>query len=85
MTFTMWAKDCDEGRKAWDDYVTTVQHMDAEEVLKEFFTYLDYREIKGQEDREIRPIHISCVRAMMHEPLAVVLKRMREVAFYGKV
>lgn len=81
MAFTQWVRVCDEGEQKWKEYETLLASMDAEEIIKEFLSYLDYTEERGQDSRIVKPITISCGRVMMSEPLAEVLKVMRKRAF----
>ena len=49
-------------------------------LVKSFFEdYLDYVE-ETDEGRVFNPIHISCTRVMMVEPLAKLLMRMKELS-----
>lgn len=78
MTFAKWVRTCDEGEHKWIEYQQLVDSMDAFQLLREFFTYLDYCEQKENGPRY--PISISCGRVMMSEPLQLLLTRMREVS-----
>ena len=50
------------------------------QLVKSFFEdYLDYQE-ESDSGRVFNPIHVSCTRAMMVEPLAKLLLRMRELS-----
>lgn len=49
------------------------------DVVKEFFSYLDYTEISDN-DREFHPIHIGCMRVMMQDKVSACLNRMKELA-----
>ena len=61
-----------------DEYVS---HPDELQVLvKSFFEdYLNYQE-ESDSGRVFNPIHVSCTRAMMIEPLAKLLLRMKELS-----
>ena len=49
-------------------------------LVKSFFEdYLDYQE-ESDSGRVFNPIHISCTRVMMVEPLAKLLMRMKELS-----
>jgi hypothetical protein len=49
-------------------------------LVKSFFEdYLDYQE-ESDSGRVFNPIHVSCTRAMMTEPLAKLLIRMKELS-----
>ena len=51
-----------------------------EELVKSFFEdYLDVQE-ESDSGRVFNPINISCARAMMIEPLAKLLMRMKELS-----
>jgi hypothetical protein len=53
-------------------------------LVKSFFEdYLNYEE-EVDEGHTFNPIHISCTRVMMIEPLADLLKRMKELSGVGK-
>ena len=50
------------------------------QLVKSFFEdYLDYVE-ETDEGRVFNPIHISCTRVMMTQPLGHLLIRMRELS-----
>jgi hypothetical protein len=50
------------------------------QLVKSFFEdYLDYQE-ETDNGRVFNPVHISCTRAMMIEPLAKLLMRMKELS-----
>ena len=50
------------------------------QLVKSFFEdYLDYQE-ESDSGRVFNPIHISCTRVMMVEPLAKLLSRMKELS-----
>jgi hypothetical protein len=50
------------------------------QLVKSFFEdYLDYQE-ESDSGRVFNPIHVSCTRVMMIEPLAKLLMRMRELS-----
>jgi len=50
------------------------------QLVKSFFEdYLDYQE-ESDSGRVFNPIHVSCTRVMMIEPLAKLLIRMRELS-----
>ena len=61
----------------------TREMTEAEELkqlVKSFFEdYLDYQE-ESDSGRVFNPIHISCTRVMMVEPLAKLLMRMKELS-----
>ena len=49
-------------------------------LVKSFFEdYLDYQE-ESDSGRVFNPIHISCTRVMMTQPLGHLLIRMRELS-----
>lgn len=59
------------------EYTTRLDNMTTRELLKEFFTYLDYKE-ESEAGKVFSPIAISCVRAVMTQPLDMVLERLRK-------
>lgn len=65
----------DDIRKGYADKLAS---LSLAELVKEFFTYLDYCEIKGMDDHEVHPITIGCGRVLMMEPLDMVLKSLRK-------
>jgi hypothetical protein len=64
-----------------DDLVPLYTHpMELQTLVKSFFEdYLDYQE-ESDGGRVFNPIHVSCTRVMMIEPLAKLLIRMRELS-----
>ncbi len=68
--------DISEQRKA--EYTRVLDEMNLKDLVREFLTYLDYTEIKGMDDHEVKPIHISCCRVLMLEPLGMLLQRLRD-------
>lgn len=77
--YTKWVRNCSESEREWLEYVAKVNSMNAEQIITEFLSYLDYTEVKGEEEREVKPIIISCGRVMAIEPLAHVLRHMRKL------
>jgi len=84
-----WNERCE---KFADDEIITerlIQEVMQEEIdelrelqtlVKSFFEdYLNYEE-ESDSGRVFNPIHVSCTRAMMIEPLAKLLMRMRELS-----
>ena len=56
------------------------QQAELQTLVKSFFEdYLDYQE-ESDSGRVFNPIHVSCTRAMMIEPLAKLLMRMKELS-----
>ena len=50
-------------------------------LVRELFdTYLDYTEIHGEDNHEVHPIHISCSRAMMAQPLSDLIAELKELS-----
>ena len=50
------------------------------QLVKSFFEdYLNYQE-ETDEGRVFNPIHVSCTRVMMIEPLGKLLNRMKELS-----
>ncbi len=78
MVYSRWARVCPEEEVQWQAYKDKIDNASVEELVKELFSYLDYTEIRGQEDREVRPISVSCGRVLMQEPLSYVLKTLRQ-------
>lgn len=66
--------DVTEERKK--EYAEKLDEMSIEQLIGEFLSYLDYKEVK--DDHEISPIQISCCRCLMIEPLQMVLDRLRD-------
>jgi hypothetical protein len=57
-----------------------IEQTELKTLVKSFFEdYLDYTE-ESDSGRVFNPIHISCTRVMMIEPLAKLLMRMRELS-----
>jgi len=84
-----WNERCE---KFADDEIITerlIQEVMQEEIdelrelqtlVKSFFEdYLNYEE-ESDSGRVFNPIHVSCTRAMMIEPLAKLLMRMKELS-----
>lgn len=61
------------------EYKAKLDSMDLKEMLKEFFSYLDYTE-ESDSGRVFHPIEIGCCRCLMHEPLDEVITRLRDMA-----
>jgi len=56
------------------------QQAELQTLVKSFFEdYLNYQE-ESDSGRVFNPIHVSCTRAMMIEPLAKLLMRMKELS-----
>jgi len=57
-----------------------IEADELKQLVKSFFEdYLDYQE-ESDSGRVFNPIHVSCTRVMMTEPLAKLLMRMRELS-----
>jgi hypothetical protein len=57
-----------------------IEQTELQALVKSFFEdYLNYEE-ESDSGRVFNPIHISCTRAMMIEPLAELLMRMKELS-----
>jgi hypothetical protein len=57
-----------------------IEQTELQTLVKSFFEdYLDYQE-ESDGGRVFNPIHVSCTRVMMIEPLAKLLIRMRELS-----
>ena len=78
MTYTKSVRVSEESEKKWREYQDKVNAMSLQELVKEFFTYLDYTEYSDN-DVKFSPIHISCVRCLMSSPLEEVIEKMREL------
>ena len=64
----------------WNGIEYKKQHDELKTLVKSFFEdYLDYQE-ESDSGRVFNPIHVSCTRVMMIEPLAKLLIRMRELS-----
>jgi hypothetical protein len=64
----------------WKGIEYKKQHDELQTLVKSFFEdFLDYQE-ESDSGRVFNPIHISCTRAMMIEPLAKLLIRMRKLS-----
>lgn len=50
------------------------------ELVKEFFSYLDYTE-ESDFGREFHPVHISCCRCMMMKDIEKCLIALRESTY----
>jgi hypothetical protein len=48
-----------------------------EELVKDFFAYLDYTE-ESDSGRVFHPVEISCCRVLMSEPLGMLLQELRK-------
>ena len=59
------------------EYQEKLSKMPLEEVVREFLSYLEYTE-ETDSGRVFRPICISSVRALMNEPLEMVLELLKE-------
>jgi len=74
------------GDNSFNDQASRMLRQQAElqTLVKSFFEdYLNYQE-ETDEGRVFNPIHISCTRVMMIEPLAKLLMRMKELSGVGK-
>ena len=64
----------------WNGIEYKKQHDELKTLVKSFFEdYLNYQE-ESDSGRVFNPIHVSCTRVMMIEPLAKLLIRMRELS-----
>ena len=64
----------------WNGIEYKKQHDELQTLVKSFFEdFLDYQE-ESDSGRVFNPIHVSCTRAMMIEPLAKLLMRMKELS-----
>ena len=84
-----WAERCekfDDGEIITERLIQEVMQEEIDELrelqtlVKSFFEdYLNYEE-ESDSGRVFNPIHLSCTRAMMIEPLAKMLMRMKELS-----
>jgi hypothetical protein len=84
-----WAERCekfDDGEIITERLIQEVMQEEIDELrelqtlVKSFFEdYLNYQE-ESDSGRVFNPIHVSCTRAMMIEPLAKLLMRMKELS-----
>jgi len=84
-----WAERCekfDDGEIITERLIQEVMQEEIDELrelqtlVKSFFEdYLNHQE-ESDSGRVFNPIHISCTRAMMIEPLAKLLMRMKELS-----
>jgi hypothetical protein len=64
----------------WKGIEYKKQHDELKQLVRSFFEdYLDHQE-ESDSGRVFNPIHVSCTRVMMIEPLAKLLIRMRELS-----
>jgi hypothetical protein len=88
-----WAERCekfDDGEIITERLIQEVMQEEIDELrelqtlVKSFFEdYLNYQE-ETDEGRVFNPIHITCTRVMMIEPLAELITRMKELSGVGK-
>ena len=84
-----WNERCekfDDGEIITERLIQEVMQEEIDELrelqtlVKSFFEdYLNYQE-ESDSGRVFNPIHVSCTRAMMIEPLAKLLMRMKELS-----
>jgi hypothetical protein len=84
-----WAERCekfDDGEIITERLIQEVMQEEIDELrelqtlVKSFFEdYLNYEE-ESDSGRVFCPIHLSCTRVMMIEPLAKLLMRMKELS-----
>jgi len=72
------AMNMNEHTRIMQEYQEKLDAMSLEELVKEFFTYLDVEE-ESDSGRVFNPVTISCCRVLMSAPLDAVLERMRRV------
>jgi len=61
------------------EYQTKLDTMSPQELIREFFSYLDYTE-ESESGKEFNPISIGSCRVLMTQPLNMVLKKLREAS-----
>ena len=69
----------DKAEGVREEYQTELNCMTSQELLNEFFSYLDYTE-ESDSGREFHPIEFSSCRVMMSEPFGMVLQKLREIS-----
>ena len=69
----------DEADKCREEYRRELDNMELGDLVREFFTYLDYTE-ESDSGRTFHPVTVSSCRVLLTEPVGMVLKRMRELA-----
>lgn len=67
----------DLGKKQLKEYKKKLKELTLNELLAEFFTYLDYQE-ESDSGNVFNPIYISSCRVMLSQSLDAVLKEMRK-------
>ena len=81
----MMQEEIDELRKELalqklSDIGQAIEQTELQALVKSFFEdYLNYQE-ESDSGRVFNPIHVSCTRAMMTEPLARLLMRMKKLS-----
>ena len=66
----------DAAEKATKEYQEKLDKMDAQQLIQEFFTYLDYTE-ETDSGREFHPITISSCRVALSPAMSMLLEKMR--------
>lgn len=66
----------DMSEKLMREYRAKLETMEMKDLVKEFFTFLDYTE-ESDSGRVFHPITFSCCRCLMSEPFSLLLDRMR--------
>jgi len=59
------------------EYQDSLDKMTVNELVKEFFSYLDHIE-ETDSGREFHPIELSSCRVLMTQPLNMCLEKLRE-------
>jgi len=67
----------DKSQGIMSNYQGVLEGMSPEDLIKEFFTYLDYTE-ESESGREFHPVTIGCCRVALSSPLDTLLKEMRK-------
>lgn len=60
-----------------EKYKQILDKMNLQELVKEFFSYLDYKE-ESESGVEFNPITIGSCRVLMTRPLEMCLRKLRE-------
>jgi hypothetical protein len=66
------------------EYNAKLEEMSLQELVAEFFTYLDVEE-ESDSGRVFNPVTISCCRVLLSEPLSQVISKLRRACYYPPV
>lgn len=73
-SFSVRADTSEELRK---EYEATLNSMDVNALVREFFSYLDYKD-ETDSGTEFNPIVISSCHVLMTQPLNMCINKLRE-------